>query len=132
MELSAGGRAGSPVARRWSLTGLCGTSDGEPQVTVGFARAKGERTEWAVHKLTEVGVDNIYPMVTTRTVVRWDPERQARSHERMTRVTGGGHAVPADVAAGGRPGRQDGRGGERRGPGVAGRPGPARGSASEP
>ena len=57
-----------------------------PEVTVGFALAKGERPEWATQKLTEVGVDHIRPLVTSRTVVRWDDERTARNHARLTRV----------------------------------------------
>ena len=42
-----------------------------PEVTVGFAVVKGERPEWAVQKLTEIGVDRIVPLLTARSVVRW-------------------------------------------------------------
>jgi len=41
-----------------------------PGVTVGLSLAKGARTEWAVAKLVEVGVDRIMPLVCDRTVVR--------------------------------------------------------------
>ena len=44
-----------------------------PSVTVAFAVVKGSRPEWAVQKLTEVGVDRIVPLVTARSVVRWSP-----------------------------------------------------------
>lgn len=37
---------------------------------MGFSIAKGERTEWAVAKLAELGVDRIIPLVCARTVVR--------------------------------------------------------------
>jgi 16S rRNA (uracil1498-N3)-methyltransferase len=57
-----------------------------PEVTVGFALAKGERPEWATQKLTEVGVDHIVPLLTSRSVVRWDGERAARNHARLIRV----------------------------------------------
>ena len=30
-----------------------------PELTVGFAPVKGERSEWAVQKLTEIGIDRI-------------------------------------------------------------------------
>jgi 16S rRNA (uracil1498-N3)-methyltransferase len=42
-----------------------------PEVTVAFAVVKGQRPEWAVQKLTEIGVDRIVPVVTARSVVRW-------------------------------------------------------------
>jgi 16S rRNA (uracil1498-N3)-methyltransferase len=58
-----------------------------PPVTVGFAVVKGERPEWVVQKLTEVGVDIISPFVSDRSVVRWDAERAARNAERLRLVS---------------------------------------------
>ena len=58
----------------------------QPRLTVGFAIVKGERPEWAVQKLTELGVDEILPFVAARSVVRWDGERADRSVERLRRV----------------------------------------------
>jgi 16S rRNA (uracil1498-N3)-methyltransferase len=55
-------------------------------VTVGFALSKGDRPQWATQKLTEVGVDHIRPIVTARTVVRWDADRAARNQARLARV----------------------------------------------
>jgi 16S rRNA (uracil1498-N3)-methyltransferase len=43
----------------------------EPRVTVAFAPVKGDRPEWAVQKLTELGVDRIVPLRAGRSVVRW-------------------------------------------------------------
>ena len=57
-----------------------------PRVTVGFALVKGERPEWAVQKLTEVGVDRIVPLVAERSVVRWSGDRAAKGLERLRRV----------------------------------------------
>jgi 16S rRNA (uracil1498-N3)-methyltransferase len=57
-----------------------------PVLTIAFAPVKGDRPEWAVQKLTEVGVDRIVLMQTDRSVVRWDRER-AQSHlERLRKV----------------------------------------------
>jgi 16S rRNA (uracil1498-N3)-methyltransferase len=56
-------------------------------ITVGFAPVKGERSEWIVQKLTEVGVDRIVPLVTERSVVRWEGEREARWVGRLQRVS---------------------------------------------
>ena len=57
-----------------------------PPVTVAFAPVKGDRPEWAVQKLTELGVDTILPLRTLRSVVRWDGERQARTVDRLRRI----------------------------------------------
>jgi 16S rRNA (uracil1498-N3)-methyltransferase len=42
-----------------------------PPITVAFALVKGDRPEWIVQKLTELGVDRIVPFESARTVVRW-------------------------------------------------------------
>ncbi|MDH3303188.1 MAG: 16S rRNA (uracil(1498)-N(3))-methyltransferase [Acidimicrobiia bacterium] len=55
-------------------------------LTVGFALVKGDRSELAVQKLTELGIDRIIPLTTERTVVRWDGAKAARNRERHRRV----------------------------------------------
>lgn len=57
-----------------------------PAVTVGLAPVKGSRPEWAVQKLTELGVDAIWLLVTERSVVRWDGDKGSGPVERMGRV----------------------------------------------
>ena len=62
--------------------GPSGSCDGPaPAVCVAFAPVKGDRTDWAVQKLTELGVDRISVMHTERSVVRWEGAR-AESHLR--------------------------------------------------
>lgn len=51
-----------------------------PPVTIGLPLLKGDRTEWAVQKLVELGVDAIVPFAAARTVVR------SRNVERLRRV----------------------------------------------
>jgi 16S rRNA (uracil1498-N3)-methyltransferase len=89
----AGGRGEAPVLE--SLSGVPGPGgDGtvqfegasEPALTVAFAPTKGERPEWVVQKLTELGVDRIVPLVSERSVVRWQGERGAGAVERLRRV----------------------------------------------
>lgn len=58
----------------------------EPGVTIGFALTKGDRPEWAVQKLTEIGVERIIPLVTARSVVRWEGDRAGRHLERLREV----------------------------------------------
>ena len=54
--------------------------------TVGFALAKGDRPEWIVQKLTEIGIDRIVLIDATRSIVRWDPAKASRNLERLGRV----------------------------------------------
>ncbi len=55
-------------------------------MTVAFSPVKGDRPEWAVQKLTELGVDRIVPLVAARSVVRWTGDRGAAVVERWRRV----------------------------------------------
>ena len=50
------------------------------------AIAKGDRPEWMVQKLTEVGCTAIGFVVCQRSVVHWDGERLVRQMERLRRV----------------------------------------------
>ena len=59
---------------------------GRPAVTVAFAVPKGDRAEWAVQKLTEIGVDRIVLIAAQRSVVRWSGDRAGRHLERLRAV----------------------------------------------
>lgn len=56
------------------------------QLTVGFVPVKGARSEQVVQKLTELGIDRIVPLFSSRSVVRWDTARAAKNHERHLKV----------------------------------------------
>lgn len=56
------------------------------RLTVAFAPTKGDRPEWTVQKLTELGVDRIIPLQTERSVVRWSANRAQKHHARWLRV----------------------------------------------
>jgi 16S rRNA (uracil1498-N3)-methyltransferase len=58
----------------------------QPAITVAFAPVKGDRPEWTVQKLTELGVDHIVVLVAARSVVRWDAERAPRQLARLAKV----------------------------------------------
>lgn len=58
----------------------------EPPITVGFTPVKGDRPEWTVQKLTELGVDRIIPLRAARSVVRWEGDRAAGQVDRLRRV----------------------------------------------
>jgi len=57
-----------------------------PALTVAFAPVKGDRPEWVVQKLTELGIDTIVPLATDRSVVVWEGPRSARTIERLRRI----------------------------------------------
>jgi 16S rRNA (uracil1498-N3)-methyltransferase len=57
-----------------------------PLLTVGFSLAKGDRTDWAVAKLSELGIDRIVPLLCERTAVRWGPQAAAHQHRRLQRI----------------------------------------------
>jgi 16S rRNA (uracil1498-N3)-methyltransferase len=65
---------------------VCWEARPDPPVAVAFALIKGERPEWTVQKLTEVGVDRMLPFVADRSVVRWDPAKMATQSERFRRI----------------------------------------------
>lgn len=62
-----------------------------PPVTVAMAMPKGDRLEWAVQKVTELGVDRVVLLHAARSVVRWDDDvvasdRTTRRLDRLRRV----------------------------------------------
>jgi 16S rRNA (uracil1498-N3)-methyltransferase len=59
----------------------------EYEVGVGVPLVKGDRPEWMVQKLTEVGADRVTFITSERTVVSWDPVRMSRNLDRFRRIT---------------------------------------------
>ena len=55
-------------------------------VAIAFAPVKGERPEWCVQKLTEVGVDRIVVLQTDRSVVRWSGSKASSHLAKLERV----------------------------------------------
>ena len=58
----------------------------EPLLTVGFAPPKGDRPEWAVQKVAELGVDRIVLLRSQRSVVRWSGERADKQLAKLRRT----------------------------------------------
>jgi 16S rRNA (uracil1498-N3)-methyltransferase len=59
----------------------------QPPITIVFAPVKGDRPEWVVQKLTEIGVDRIIPLVAERSVVVWPAARVSHQLERLRRIS---------------------------------------------
>ena len=57
-----------------------------PPLCVGFAPVKGDRNDWAVQKLAELGVDRIVLLQSDRSVVRWDGRRAESQVSRLKRI----------------------------------------------
>lgn len=55
-------------------------------LAVAFAPVKGDRSDWAVAKLTELGVDRIIALAADRSSVRWKPEAAERALDRWRRI----------------------------------------------
>lgn len=77
---------------RWSSGGLepdgdiGATQRSAPEVGVAFAIVKGDRLDWIVQKLTEIGVDRLIPLAAERCIVRWDADKAAAQTDRMRRI----------------------------------------------
>ena len=56
------------------------------EVTVAVAPPKGDRLDWLVQKVTEVGVTRLVLLVAERSVVRWDGDRADRQLDRLRRI----------------------------------------------
>ncbi|MEQ1703453.1 MAG: RsmE family RNA methyltransferase, partial [Ilumatobacteraceae bacterium] len=56
------------------------------QVTIATAIPKGDRLEWMVQKLTEIGVAEVVFLHCERSIVRWTGDRAAKQLERQQRV----------------------------------------------
>jgi 16S rRNA (uracil1498-N3)-methyltransferase len=57
-----------------------------PRLGVAFVPVKGDRPEWAVQKLTEIGIDDIIVLAPTRrAVVRWGDAKHLRKLQVVTR-----------------------------------------------
>ncbi|CAB4661734.1 unannotated protein [freshwater metagenome] len=59
----------------------------ERVLTVAIAPVKGDRTEWVVEKLVELGIDRIVVLApTNHSVVKWSQEKTAQVLERYRRI----------------------------------------------
>lgn len=88
---ASNGRGGWRLCQ-WRDGGLHGESDVHhvaaptPRIGVAFVPVKGDRPEWAVQKLTEIGVDDIIVLAPTRrAVVRWGDDKHLRKLQVVAR-----------------------------------------------
>ena len=57
-----------------------------PRLVVAFSLVKGDRIDWAVAKLAELGTDEIVPLLCDRTVVRPEDGGAQRRSSRLQRI----------------------------------------------
>lgn len=80
----------------WQVTEVVGQSlhpvddptigESVPSLTIASAIPKGDRVEWMVQKLTEIGVAEVVLLHCERSVVRWEGDRAERQLLRARRV----------------------------------------------
>ncbi len=56
------------------------------QLTVAFSLVKGNKPEFVIQKLTELGIDQILVLAAERSVVKWDETKVERTQERWRRI----------------------------------------------
>ena len=85
------GRGGWRLCQ-WRDGGLHGESEAQhvaaptPRIGIAFVPVKGDRPEWAVQKLTEIGIDDIIVLAPTRrAVVRWGDAKHLRKLQVVVR-----------------------------------------------
>jgi 16S rRNA (uracil1498-N3)-methyltransferase len=84
VAVSGAGRSRSTGHRLEPQGAVAAIGSSPHPIAVGLALHKGERPEWAVQKLTELGVDRILLLSSERTVVR--PADGNRRRERLVKV----------------------------------------------
>jgi 16S rRNA (uracil1498-N3)-methyltransferase len=92
-EVSVGDGRGGWLVARWTgsrvldaVSAPAQVAPPSPRLTIAFTPTKGDRADGVVQKLTELGVDNIVPVLTARSVVRWEADRAQRQVERWRRI----------------------------------------------
>lgn len=55
-------------------------------ITIAAAMPKGDRLDWMVQKVTELGVDRLVLLHTEHSVVRWKPDRVEHQLARLQRI----------------------------------------------
>ena len=62
----------------------------DPQLAVAVSPVKGDRTDLAIEKMTEIGIDEIIVLAPVRrSVVRWDERKFAQNIDRLSRIARG-------------------------------------------
>ncbi len=55
-------------------------------LTVAFSVTKNDKPDLVIQKLTELGVDHIVPIITERSIVRWDNDKGAKNQARWQKI----------------------------------------------
>ncbi|SHJ90636.1 16S rRNA (uracil1498-N3)-methyltransferase [Anaerobranca californiensis DSM 14826] len=63
-------------------------NDKEPnkEVVLAFGYPKGEKIDWIVQKATELGVREIWPVITNRSLIKLDDKKIAKKIERLYKI----------------------------------------------
>ncbi len=73
-------------ALSWTSDEQC-DARAESQLSLSVALPKGDRGDWLIQKVTEIGIDRIVVMETDHSVVRWEKAKASRQLDRLSRIT---------------------------------------------
>jgi 16S rRNA (uracil1498-N3)-methyltransferase len=65
---------------------IAGTPESPLKITLVQGISRSERMDWALQKATELGVNTIAPVITSRSVVRLDDKQSAKKQEHWTNI----------------------------------------------
>ena len=65
---------------------IAGTPESPLKITLVQGISRSERMDWALQKATELGVNTIAPVITSRSVVRFDDKQSAKKHEHWNNI----------------------------------------------
>jgi 16S rRNA (uracil1498-N3)-methyltransferase len=92
-EVSVSDGRGSWRICHYGMSAVLSTDDSTVQtevnpraLTVAFSVTKSDKPDLVIQKLTELGIDHIVPIITERSIVRWDSDKGAKNQVRWQKI----------------------------------------------
>ena len=92
-EVSVSDGCGSWRICHYAMSAVLSTDDSTVQtevnpraLTVAFSVTKSDKPDLVIQKLTELGIDHIVPIITERSIVRWDSDKGAKNQVRWQKI----------------------------------------------
>ena len=92
-EVSVSDGRGSWRICLYAMSAVLSTDDSTVQtevnpraLMVAFSVTKSDKPDLVIQKLTELGIDHIVPIITERSIVRWDSDKGAKNQVRWQKI----------------------------------------------
>jgi 16S rRNA (uracil1498-N3)-methyltransferase len=92
-EVSVSDGRGSWRICHYAMSAVLSTDDSTVQteinpraLTVAFSVTKNDKPDLVIQKLTELGIDHIIPIITERSIVRWDSDKGSKNQVRWQKI----------------------------------------------